>query len=191
MRVISGSAGGLLLKTPPNPMRPTMDRVKAAIFSSLGNAVPGARVLDLYAGSGAYGIEALSRGAESAEFVEADRRAVEIIRENLAHTHLRGEVVQGEVLPWLTRAGRLGRGYDLVFADPPYELGQPREEGREQEDGILKLLESLVNSHVLERGGTLVLEQAAAQAVRDAPGLSLARDRRYGKARVCYFTRAV
>src|SRR5947209_18081255 len=91
MRVIAGSAGGIRLAVPKRGVRPTMDRVKAAIFSSLGDAVIGARVLDLFAGSGGLGIEALSRGASSAVFVENDRQSAKAIDANLAKTKLRSE----------------------------------------------------------------------------------------------------
>ena len=89
MRVIAGSAGGIRLAVPKRGVRPTMDRVKAAIFSSLGDSVGGARVLDLFAGSGALGIEALSRGASSAVFVEEDWQSAEIIERNLVKTKLK------------------------------------------------------------------------------------------------------
>jgi len=85
MRVIAGSAGGIQLDVPKSGVRPTMDRVKAAIFSSLGELVPGARVLDLFAGTGALGLEALSRGAASALFVEENAAAISAIERNLAH----------------------------------------------------------------------------------------------------------
>src|SRR6476661_5381538 len=88
MRVIAGSAGGVRLAVPKRGVRPTMDRVKAAIFSSLGDVIIGARVLDLFAGSGALGTEALSRGAASAIFVEDDRQSAEAIEKNLAKTNL-------------------------------------------------------------------------------------------------------
>jgi 16S rRNA (guanine966-N2)-methyltransferase len=97
MRVIAGSAGGIRLEVPKRGVRPTMDRVKAAIFSSLGDSVAGARVLDLFAGSGALGIEALSRGASSAVFVEEDRQSAEMIERNLAKTKLKGRVRQQDV----------------------------------------------------------------------------------------------
>src|SRR5580765_298720 len=84
MRVIAGSAGGIRLAVPKHGVRPTMDRVKAAIFSSLGDAIIGARVLDLFAGSGALGIEALSRGAASVLFVEEDRQSIAAIKKNIA-----------------------------------------------------------------------------------------------------------
>src|SRR6202162_1618331 len=101
MRVIAGSAGGIRLAVPKRGVRPTMDRVKAAIFSSLGDAVAGARVLDLFAGSGALGIEALSRGASSAVLVEEDRQSSEIIQRNLAKTKLNGHVRQQDVFDFL------------------------------------------------------------------------------------------
>src|ERR687887_365934 len=97
MRVIAGSAGGIRLIVPKKGVRPTMDRVKAAIFSSLGEAVIGANVLDLFAGSGALGIEALSRGASSAVFVEEDRQSIAAIEKNLARTNLKGSIRQQDV----------------------------------------------------------------------------------------------
>src|SRR5438093_10312907 len=104
MRVIAGSAGGIRLAVPNRGVRPTMDRVKAAIFSSLGDAVISARVLDLFAGSGALGIEALSRGASSVVFVEEDRQSAEIIEANLAKTQLRGRIRHQDVFDFLRHA---------------------------------------------------------------------------------------
>src|SRR5271163_131860 len=102
LRVISGSAGGLHLKSPKrHALRPTQDRIRQVIFSSLAEIVPGARVLDLYAGTGSFGIEALSRGAASATFVEQDREAVQCIRDNLTHFHLQGGIRQTDVFAYL------------------------------------------------------------------------------------------
>ncbi|MGZ5018988.1 MAG: RsmD family RNA methyltransferase, partial [Chthoniobacterales bacterium] len=101
MRVIAGSAGGIRLQVPETDVRPTMDRVKAAIFSSLGDRVVNARVLDLFAGTGALGIEALSRGAASAVFVEEKREAVLGIEQNFIRTKLRGRVRRQEVFAFL------------------------------------------------------------------------------------------
>src|ERR671931_1376278 len=120
MRVIAGSAGGIRLAVPKHGVRPTMDRVKAAIFSSLGDAVVGARVLDLFAGSGALGIEALSRGASSVVFVEADRQSAEVIERNLAKTKLKGRVRQQNVFDFLRHAFG-SQMFDIILADPPYE----------------------------------------------------------------------
>src|SRR5271156_1009661 len=119
LRVISGMAGGLHLKSPKrHALRPTQDRIRQVIFSSLAEVVPGARVLDLFAGTGSFGIEALSRGATSATFVEQDKEAVQCIRDNLLHCHLQGDVRQGDVLSYLAKPP--AEPFDLVFADPPY-----------------------------------------------------------------------
>ena len=111
MRVIAGSAGGIRLAVPKCGVRPTMDRVKAAIFSSLGDAVIGARVLDLFAGSGALGIEALSRGASSAMFVEEDQQSADIIESNLGKTKLTGRVRQQDVFHFLRNCSETSKNF--------------------------------------------------------------------------------
>lgn len=119
MRIIAGEHRGRRLKTPPGlDVRPTSDRVREALFSILGDRVEGARVLDLFAGSGALAIEALSRGADSAVLVDSDRRAIDAIRANVeAIGPAEARVVQRDALAWLrTASGE----YDLVFLDPPY-----------------------------------------------------------------------
>ena len=119
MRVVAGEYGGRRLKAPPGrDTRPTADRVREALFSILGQ-VDGLAVLDLYAGSGALGIEALSRGAAAAVFVESDGNAADVIEHNLAALGARGEVVRRDVTEWL-KSGQEGV-YDLVFCDPPYD----------------------------------------------------------------------
>src|SRR4051794_4059244 len=120
MRVIAGSAGGIQLKVPKRGVRPTMDRVKAAIFSSLSEKVIGARALDLFAGSGGLGIEALSRGASSVLFVDIDRQAIDAIEQNLTKAKVKGTTRQQDVFQLLQRSESLGK-FDLIFADPPYE----------------------------------------------------------------------
>jgi len=120
MRVIAGTSGGIRLVVPKTDLRPTMDRVKAAIFSSLGERIIGARVLDLFAGTGALGIEALSRGAASAMFVESDRQAIAAIERNLAQTGLRGRIRKQDVFDFLSQAST-AEPSDLIFADPPYD----------------------------------------------------------------------
>lgn len=116
--MVAGAFGGRRLQAPAGGRtRPTADRVREALFSILGD-VEGLSVLDLYAGSGALGIEALSRGAASAEFVDSSARAAEAVRRNLSELGAEGEVHRADVLRWLGRA----RGtYDLVFVDPPYD----------------------------------------------------------------------
>jgi 16S rRNA (guanine(966)-N(2))-methyltransferase RsmD len=122
MRIVAGRHRGRKLRAPAGQAtRPTSDRVREALFSILGS-VEGTRVLDLYAGSGALGIEALSRGAASATFVESAAPAVAVIRANLAAAREEeGEVVSGDVLAWLGSAAARGRVFDLVFCDPPYD----------------------------------------------------------------------
>jgi len=124
VRVIAGVAKGLRLGPVPRGTRPVSDRVREGVFSSLGEAVEEARVLDLYAGTGALGIEALSRGALSAVFVERARASVAAIRGNLERTHLvdRGTVEPLDVVSFLRRDDRSTGPFDLVLCDPPYEL---------------------------------------------------------------------
>jgi 16S rRNA (guanine966-N2)-methyltransferase len=129
VRVIAGTAKGTRLGRVPAGVRPVSDRVREGLFSSLGPGVTGTRILDLYAGTGAVGIEALSRGAEHATFVDDASRAVVAVRENLRRTGFedRSTVHRSDVLSFLRRSvGRMGEespGFDLVFLDPPYDLG--------------------------------------------------------------------
>ena len=120
MRVVAGKHRGRRLRAPSGRgTRPTSDRVREALFSILG-PVEGLRVLDLFAGSGALGIEALSRGAAHVTFVERDHRAADMIRANLEGLGEEGDVVVRDALGWL-RAAAPGTGYDLVLVDPPYD----------------------------------------------------------------------
>lgn len=121
MRVVAGAHGGRVLRAAGGPTtRPTADRVREAVFSILGR-VDGLRVLDLFAGSGALGIEALSRGAGEAVFVDRDPRAVAAVRANLAALGIEASVHRAEALRFLGTAGG-GKCFDLVFLDPPYDL---------------------------------------------------------------------
>lgn len=128
MRIIAGLAGGLRLKAPANDaIRPTTDRVKESMFGTLGD-LRGMRVLDLFAGSGALGLEALSRGAGEVVFVEKDRRHVRLIETNLGMVVKaiggnagRAEVVTGSVEDTVGRLAAQGRRFDLILADPPYD----------------------------------------------------------------------
>lgn len=177
MRVIAGTAGGLRLEVPAAGVRPTMDRVKAAIFSSLGNKVPGAVVLDLFAGAGGLGIEALSRGAAAAFFVESSRSAARAINGNLVKASLKGTVRVGDVFPFLHHA--TGR-YDLIFADPPYEA---RENGEGFSDSLLRdpLLPQL-----LAPEGVFILEKRTEETVALPTAWQLIRARRYGATEVLF-----
>ena len=142
MRVIAGSAGGIRLDVPKTAVRPTMDRVKAAIFSSLGEEIIGARVLDLFAGTGALGIEALSRGAASALFVEEETSAVAAIERNLARTKLEGRVRKQDVFAFL-RAAQIPEPFRVVFADPPYDKTKSGEQFTQLLLGSVELIRML------------------------------------------------
>jgi 16S rRNA (guanine966-N2)-methyltransferase len=182
MRVISGSAGGLALSVPDRVARPTMDKVRAAIFSSLGDAVPGARVLDLFAGSGALGIEALSRGAEGAVFVDADRQAVGCILKNLKKCRLEAASVQTmDVFRFLDIYAHAG-AFDLVFADPPYRK-LPGDT-----DFVTPLLASEKLAASLSPHGTFVLETLSTDKLPSLDGTpwQLLRSRTYGESGVHY-----
>ncbi|HWE59854.1 MAG TPA: 16S rRNA (guanine(966)-N(2))-methyltransferase RsmD [Solirubrobacteraceae bacterium] len=122
MRVVAGALGGRVLRAPKgSDTRPTSDRVREALFSILGS-VDGSRVLDLFAGSGALGIEALSRGAGEATFVDAAAAAVAAVRHNLEQLGLQSEVLRMPALRALACTPVAGRQYDLVFLDPPYRM---------------------------------------------------------------------
>jgi 16S rRNA (guanine966-N2)-methyltransferase len=152
MRVIAGTAKGTRLAPVPTGVRPVSDRAREGVFSSLGDLVRGAEVLDLYAGSGALGIEALSRGAASAVFVERAPRALAAIRENLRRTGLTGRatVIRAGVERFLDSAGD-ERAFDLVFLDPPYAAGAE----------LRSVLERLRARGVLVDGATVLLTRAS------------------------------
>jgi 16S rRNA (guanine966-N2)-methyltransferase len=181
MRVIAGSAGGIRLAVPKRRVRPTMDRVKGAIFSSLGDTVVGARVLDLFAGSGALGIEALSRGASSAVFVEEDRQSATIIERNLAKTKLEGGVLQQDVFDFLRHASDAAM-FDIAIADPPYE----------KTEGGASLTEKLLANEALPQlmdvHGIFVLEKRPAEALPEMKRWRLLRQKTYGATEVLFLS---
>jgi 16S rRNA (guanine966-N2)-methyltransferase len=183
MRVIAGSAGGIRLAVPKRGVRPTMDRVKAAIFSSLGDAMPGARVLDLFAGSGALGIEALSRGASSVVFVEGDRQPAQIIESNLARTKLKGRVRQQDVFDFLRHASG-AEMFDVIFADPPYEKTEAGERFTE------KLLANEALPHLMDADGIFVLEKQPTEALPEMKHWRLLRQKIYGATEVLFLTQS-
>ena len=177
LRVISGSAGGLLLKSPRrHELRPTQDRIRQVIFSSLAEKIPGARVLDLYAGTGSIGIEALSRGAAKAVFVEQNKEACECIRENLRHTKLEGgEVRQADALAYLREPSE---PFDLIFADPPYDKTRGTLNGQP----LLALL-----GQRLCANGTIVWEHFAEQHLAELGEWQVVRQRSYGETGLTFF----
>lgn len=177
MRIIAGRSGGHRLKVPKRVARPSTDRLREALFSILGPSVDGVRVLDLFSGSGALGIEALSRGAREAVFVEENAGACEVIRSNLETAGLEGRVVRGEVFSVLRRE----RGeFGMILADPPYARPGCA-------DLASRLLECPDLPARLAEGGMLIIEVESEREAPDAVGWAL-RDRRvYGSSAILFY----
>jgi 16S rRNA (guanine966-N2)-methyltransferase len=178
LRVVGGTLGGLRLQGPPRTgVRPTQDRVREALFEILtARDAPLTRVLDLYSGTGALGIEALSRGAEYCDFVESDTKACDVIRDNLTRTALLDctrlwPAAVARTLP------RLKDPYDLVVADPPYEYDRAEAE-----------LTDVLTRGLLKPGGTLVVEHANRKTWPETLGhLAQRTSRRYGDTRITLY----
>jgi 16S rRNA (guanine966-N2)-methyltransferase len=178
-RLIAGSAGGRRLKVPATGVRPTGDRAREGLFNSLGSLLDldGARVLDLYAGSGALGLEALSRGAAEVVFVESGPRVLPVLRANVASVGLPGGRVVAGSVPTVV-AGRAPARFDLVLADPPYAT--PVEE-------VLGVLQGLVAGRWLADDAVVVVERSSREEPWEWPTpLAGLRDRRYGEALLRY-----
>ena len=168
MRVITGTARGMTLKAPKGmDTRPTMDQVKEGVFSAIQFEVEGRRALDLFAGSGQLGIEALSRGAREAVFVDARRDACQVVRENLSKTRLaeRAQVVQTDYLSYLQRCRER---FGLIFLDPPYA-------GKHLENALGAIYEF----DILLSGGIIVTERPKGKSL-DAEYAGYTRSRDYG-----------
>lgn len=195
MRITGGKFGGRNLKVPKSDaIRPTQDRVREALFNILAPELAGCEFLDLFAGCGAVGLEALSRGARSATFVEQNRRHLAVLNENLGVVGLagqggrfgqaeRGEQVAAVVAADCYRflATYSGPGFSIAFADPPYALGE--------EKGYAQVLATLATRNVVRPGGLFVAEMTAVQRAEETPGWDLLRDRTYGKTRLCIWRR--
>lgn len=172
MRIIAGAAKGRTLRAPKGAKtRPMMDRAKEAIFSSLAAEVEDAAVLDLYAGSGSLGLEALSRGARSAVFVEWRREAVRVLETNIVAVGLGGQVVSAKVEDYLAH----GSGtFDLAFVDPPYELPLPSVEA----------IIGRLARWVADDATVIVHRRSGSGEIAGVPGFSLSDRRRYGDAEI-------
>jgi 16S rRNA (guanine966-N2)-methyltransferase len=177
LRVIGGYLSGRRFRVPPGEVRPTSDRVRESLFGRLGE-LDGVRVLDLYAGSGALGIEAISRGAADATFVEQDARALKVLRTNLAELGIDSitSVVAGDVSAAIRRLGRAKQRFDLVLIDPPYASEEPA-----------RAFEALIGSTILAPGAMVVLERDRRHPSPHAEGLSALDERRYGETVVARF----
>lgn len=173
LRVIAGTARGHKLKTVKgNTTRPTSDRVKESLFNIISARIPDANVLDLFAGTGNLGIEALSRGAGSAVFIDKSAECYSVINENLLHTklHERAAVFTGEVEHVLGRIAREGRKFDIVFLDPPYN-----------KNFIQETLKIIVNSDIMNQNGIVIAERDVDDILPEEVGrLKLIRDQKYG-----------
>ena len=171
MRVISGKARGVVLKTPEGMQtRPTTDRVKEALFSIIQFDLPGARVLDLFGGTGQLGIEAISRGAKEAVFVDAREDACRLIRENLKRAKMEreGKAVRADYLEYLKRCRE---NFDIILLDPPYA-----------EVFLENSLKMITEIDILRSGGIIVAERPVGKELPwDFPGFNRSRDYKYGK----------
>jgi 16S rRNA (guanine966-N2)-methyltransferase len=165
LKIIGGEWGGRKLRSPPGAVRPTSAMLRKSLFDILGPAIEGKVVLDLYAGAGSLGLEALSRGAARCDFVERDRRTAEVARANLAAlggetAADRGRVHSASVQRWLERGAPALREYDLVLLDPPY--GDP---------GLAAVLASLGRPGTLKPGTMVVVERRADEPSEPVEGL--------------------
>ena len=180
MRVITGKARGVQLKTPDGMLtRPTTDRVKEALFSIINFEIPGAKVLDLFGGTGQLGIEALSRGAKSAVFVDAREEACKLIRENLKRTKLEQDaaVVRRDYLDYL---GRCREQFNIIFLDPPYA-----------EVFLENSLNRITEIDILQSNGIIVTERPLGKELPwELAGYTRSRDYKYGKTLLTIYRKA-
>ncbi|MET8561482.1 16S rRNA (guanine(966)-N(2))-methyltransferase RsmD [Streptomyces flaveolus] len=182
-RVIAGRAGGRRLSVPPGTgTRPTSDRAREGLFSTwqslLGGPLDGERVLDLYAGSGAVGLEALSRGASHTLLVEADVRAAKVVRENVRNLGLPGAEVRGGKAEQVIRTAPPAEPYDLVFLDPPYALS---------DDDLREILLTLRSERWLAEEALVTVERSTRGGAFHWPdGFQAIRSRRYGEGTFWY-----
>jgi 16S rRNA (guanine(966)-N(2))-methyltransferase RsmD len=177
MRVITGKARGTVLKTPEGlQTRPTADRVKEALFSIIQFDVPGAKVLDLFGGSGQLGIEALSRGAKQAVFVDESDAACKLIRENLRRTKLESDarIIRSDYMAFLNSCHDK---FDLIFLDPPYA-----------EVFLENAIKRISEIDILQSGGIIVAERPLGKEILwDFPGFSRSKDYKYGNCLLTLF----
>ena len=181
MRVITGKARGIQLKTPDGMLtRPTADRVKEALFSIINFDVPGSKVLDLFGGTGQLGIEALSRGAASAVFVDAREDSCRLIRENLKRTRLESsaKVIRSDYLDYLNRCREQ---YNIIFLDPPYA-----------EVFLENAIKRITEIDILQSDGIIVAERPLGKELPwEFDGYTRSRDYKYGKVLLTIYRKAV
>ncbi len=175
VRVVGGELRSRRLARPPEGVRPTSDRVRESLFGRLGD-LRGCRVLDLFAGTGALAIEALSRGAETAVLVDRSARSLNVVRENLESLGLarRARVIRGDAAKTARRLKDAGP-FDLVFLDPPYDSEQ-----------VVSALDALVDAGVLAADATVVVESPKRHSLAPVAGLSVRDERTYGDTRLTW-----
>ncbi|MDA3897805.1 MAG: 16S rRNA (guanine(966)-N(2))-methyltransferase RsmD [Desulfobacteraceae bacterium] len=181
MRIISGSfKGKKLFSLKGSATRPTADRVRESIFNILASNIANASVLDLFAGTGALGLEALSRGAANAVFIDSSASAVQIIQKNIlaCKTENRVQVIRWDIAKNINCLPPDTLAFDLVFMDPPYNKNY-----------ILPALKKLMKQNILKDGSTIIIEHSGAEPVpQNHPGIQLADQRIYGKTLVSFLT---
>ncbi len=173
MRIISGQARGLKLISPEGlATRPTTDRVKESMFNIISPYIPADNVLDLFSGSGALGLEALSRGSKQAVFVECDRSAQKILKQNLEKSRLveRAEVFSGDAFTYLSQTNKR---FDVIFLDPPYNQGI-----------LTRAVEEIAKKSVLAPGGIIVCEGEVGGEVPPSVDFKIIKNAKYGKTMV-------
>ncbi|WP_457679234.1 16S rRNA (guanine(966)-N(2))-methyltransferase RsmD [Thermovibrio sp.] len=183
MRVVGGKYRGRRIKSMPKRqdtklLRPTTDRVKESVFSILNNYLEGVNFLDLFAGTGAVGIEALSRGARKVVFVENDKRFCNLIRENLKSLGLpkeKYEIICGDFVDALKKLGKRGEVFDFIYADPPYEKGY-----------YTKVVNLVRKFNLLDRDGLLILEEPKKNQFIPQDDKWLVEKRNYGTTTVSF-----
>jgi 16S rRNA (guanine966-N2)-methyltransferase len=190
IRITGGIWRGRLLDVPGKEVRPTQDRVRAAIFSSLQDVIPGASVLDLFAGTGAFGLEALSRGASFACFVENNRSVLAYLRSNVARLVCGRDTQNGEKTDvgkfLIIRSDAMSFimhspddcETDIIFADPPYDSNG---------EWAKKILFHLSRRSILSEKGYLIIESSAKSLLIEADGWDVYWERRYGETRICIY----
>ena len=172
MRVIAGTARSMPLKTIEGMQtRPTTDKIKETLFNMLSFDIPSARFLDLFAGSGQIGIEALSRGAEYAMFVEQNKKCIACIEDNLKFTKMfeKSDILKGDVFACIPRLRSYGK-FDIIFADPPYAMEREND-----------LLNGIYENDILAEGGLIVIEASVSRDLSfvDDTGFTVTKDKLY------------
>ena len=184
MRIIGGEFRGRKIKQPEfETVRPTKDRIREAVFNMIAGKTNGSLVLDLFAGSGAYGLEALSRGAARAVFVEKDKRCSRIIEENLRTLGIEEEekdiIIIKDTFDFIENIEKTRKGFDLIFSDPPYNKGMAK-----------KILIKVNQYDILNPSGLLIIEHHAAESLPEEEGnVSILKQKTYGDISVSVYSR--